>query len=232
MFKKYLAFVTIFIVLSGFVVPVTIAGTNSEWHVKVGDIIKWSVVVAPNTTFWWWDNDTGTPRLYLVLVQKGDIMEYNITSVEGSALRGNFKLGNLTVTGVTPETIGMNLVFGLWPFITGPVVKPDWENIINNAHENNVQNISSSNFDMYLGLPRETITFENETKNGAFKLVYEKASGILLYGYGKYGKYELAVTIASTSVQIGISTITYALVGVPIVIVIVVVLLFILRRRK
>ena len=223
--------VIFFALLSTAMFNISYAQSNNSWSVNVGDTITWKVVIAPNTTFWWWDNDTGTPRLYKVAVNIGDIMQYNITSINGNVLKGDFKIGNLTATDVTSTTIGMNLVFGLWPFITGPVVETNWTAIEEKASEYNVQ-ISTSQFDIYLGLPRETKTFENTTENGAFKLVYEVSSGVMLYGYGKYGKYELGVVIISTSVPLGVSSLTYAAIGVPLVIVIAGVILFIAKRKK
>lgn len=227
--KKVSAIIIMLITLSLLTQPVAVFGNNIEWGVKEGDTITWTVVIAPNTTFWWWDPVTG---LVKVEVNEGDIMEYNITKIDDDTLYGDFKIGNLTVANVTTDTIGMNLVFGLWPFITGPVVKPDWQNITSKAEDCNVKTIEESNFEWYLGLPRHVIIFANETDSGAFRLVYEKSTGVMLYGYGRFGKYELGVEIKSTTVSLGVSEILYIIVGVPIIVIIAIVIVSIFIKKK
>jgi len=54
----------------------------------------------------------------------------------------------------------------------------------------------------------------------------------MLYGYGRFGKYELGVEIKSTTVPLGVSEILYIVVGVPIIVIIAIVIASMFIKKK
>ena len=233
MSRKFLG-ALIFILAFSVVFQPTIAATNTPtWSVEEGDTIVWEVKSAPNSTFIWWDMNTGAVA---VNVTTGSKITLNITKVGPDDVYGDFFIGNLTAKNVSMTTIGFNIIIGVWPFVLGPVVPTNtWDNITAKAEDANVQTIKEDNMKSYLGFPRETIEFANTTESkGSFDIVYDKNSGILLYCYGEFGAYAITFEIVETTVNLKISNIVINVgIGVAgIVIAIVAIILFLRIKKK
>jgi len=172
------------------------AAESPIWGVKPGQSAQWLVMASSNVTTMWYSETFNPVGNFSAPV--GSSINLTVTSIVGGSCRGNVAVGGLVLTNVSMAEISFNLLLGWYPFQPGFVCPVNWdvqkENATGNwltVKESRIGNIEVIIFQGLLGGSTGTI------------LTYDKATGLLINGYGSFGKFMIEVTLMSTSIDIG-----------------------------
>jgi len=195
---------------------------------------QYSNIIQVNTTFKWYINkvtdkpvsfyESGTWNfLGKMVASEGTFAEYTIIKITNSKLYGKFIMGNLTLNNLSTYDIGMNLVLGINSWNPGFISITNWTLVriwvINNCTGlfNGTINISEDDHSFRVYYMQGANGDQNVT------LIFDKLTGILLYGYAEFGNYYLEIIyypqIATSSTQfIGIETLVFIIPTISIII--------------
>jgi hypothetical protein len=178
------ALLLITLVLATYNVSATSATDSSISGIRIGQTMQWRVTASSEVTATWY-SETFMPRGNFS-VPLGSTISLTITSIADDAIRGDVSVGNLILTDVSMSEVSFNLLLGWYPFQPSLVCPVNWD----------VQelNATSNGFTVYqAGLT--TITFTHLSGAVGTELTYDKATGILVEGYGSFGQFLIQVTL-------------------------------------
>jgi hypothetical protein len=170
------------------------AADSSIFGVTPGQRSQWLVMDSSNVTLEWIQEDFTHVAYYQVPV--GSIINLTITNTVGNRCNGTISIGNLTRTNVPMSEVSFNLILGWWPFQPGLVCPINWD----------VQKLNATQHGFTVtettigGI--QAITFKYLIGSQGTILVYDKTSGLLLNGYGKFTSV-IEVALVSTDIDVG-----------------------------
>jgi hypothetical protein len=180
--------------------------------VKPGQKLQWSVMASSGVTATWYSESFMSRGNYSVPV--GSTISLTLTSVVGTAFRGNISIGSLVLTNMSMSEISFNLLLGWYPFFEPGLVCPiNWDVQKQNATSNGFTVAESGTG------PVHTITFTHLNGTVGTKLTYDEATGVLETGYGSFGQFLIEVvlmpwTSSEVTVAIAIAIVAIAVVTV------------------
>jgi hypothetical protein len=185
------------------------ATDSSTTGVEPGQKAQWYVTASSGVTATWY-SETFMPRGNYSL-PVGSIIALNLTSVVDSEIRANISVGGLVLTNVSMPEISYNLLLGWYPFNPGLVCPVNWDVQRQNATSNGFTVEDSG------PVSAGTITFTHLNGTVGTKLTYDKTTGLLISGYGSFGKFLIEValipeTASETTIAISISLVVLAIV--------------------
>jgi hypothetical protein len=171
---------------------------SSIWRVEAGQSAQWLVMASSNVTAEWYSETFTFVGRYHVPV--GSTINFTVTSVVGSQCRGDISVGNLSIRDVSTGETSDNLALGMWPFRSGLVSPVNWD-----VQKQNATDLGYTVNETKLGDNIEVVTFKYLFPGGVGGtiLVYDKATGLLISGYGAFGQFLLEVTLISTGIDVG-----------------------------
>jgi hypothetical protein len=185
------------------------SATDSTAGVEPGLKAQWSVTASSGVTSTWY-SETFVPRGNYSL-PVGSTIALNLTSVTDGNFRADISVGGLVLTNVSMSEISFNLLLGWYPFNPGLVCPINWDVQTQNATSNGLTVEESG------PVSAGTITFTHLNGTVGTKLTYDKTTGLLLRGYGSFGKFLIEValirgTSGETTIAIGMSLVVLAIV--------------------
>jgi hypothetical protein len=175
----------------------SVSATSSPiWGLESGQSAQWLVVASSNVTTMWY-SEAFTP-VGNFSAPIGSTINLTVTSIVNGTCRGNISVGGLVLSNISMGEISFNLLLGWYPFQPGFVCPVNWDVQKQNATSNGLS-VKESRIGNI-----EVITFQRLVGDSAGTiLTYDKATGLLVYGYGSFGKFMIEVTLISTSIDIG-----------------------------
>jgi hypothetical protein len=171
------------------------AATPLTWGVKPGDRAEWLVMASSNVTTMWYSETFSPVGNFSAPI--GSTINLTVTSVSGGVCRGNIAVGNLVLTNVSMGEISFNLLLGWYPFQPGFVCPVNWD-----VQRQNATGIGLTVRDSAIG-NTQVVTFKYLLGDSTGTiLTYDKATGLLINGYGSFGKFAIEVSLISTSIDI------------------------------
>jgi hypothetical protein len=182
--------VLVSVLLMAYGISAVSAAGSSISGVNPGERAQWSVTASSGVTTTWY-SETFMPRGNFSL-PVGSTINLTLTSVDGGRFRGNISVGNLVLTDVSMSEISFNLLLGWYPFQPGLVCPVNWDVQKQNATSNGftVEEQQSG--------PMNMVSFEHLNGTVGTKLTYDRATGLLLRGYGSFGQFTIEVVLRST----------------------------------
>jgi hypothetical protein len=196
------------LVFMAYSVSAVSATDSSIAGVNPGQKAQWTVTASSGVTTTWY-SESFTPRGNYSL-PIGSIIALNLTSVVNADFRANISVGGLVLTNVSMSEISYNLLLGWYPFNPGLVCPINWD-----VQE---QNATSNGFTVEESGPTlaGTITFTHLNGTVGTKLTYDERTGLLVKGYGSFGKFlievELTPPSSDAAIAIGISVVVMAVI--------------------
>nr|MDO8099335.1 hypothetical protein [Candidatus Njordarchaeota archaeon] len=172
------------------------AADSSTWGVKLGDSAEWLVMASSNVTTMWYSETFSPVGNFSAPV--GSTINLTVSIIVDATCRGNVAVGDLVLTNVSMAEISFNLLLGWYPFQPGLVCPVNWDVQKQNATSNGLTMKEST-----IGsTPVITFKYLPGDSTGTI-LTYDKATGLLVNGYGSFGKFMIEVSLISTSIDIG-----------------------------
>ncbi|WXG44868.1 MAG: hypothetical protein WED04_12705 [Promethearchaeati archaeon SRVP18_Atabeyarchaeia-1] len=179
------------------------ATRQSPSPIKRGQTMQWLVTSSSNVTTMWY-SETFSPRGNFT-APLGSTINLTITSTSGGRFRGDLSVGHLALNNTSMPEISFNLLLGWYPFQPGLICPTNWNVQKQNATGNGLT-VRESKIG---GL--NAITFTHLLGNNGTILVYDEATGLLLSGYGAFGRFLIEVTLVNTSADLGLVQSNYSL---------------------
>ena len=187
---------------------VTIAqdNTNKQVSQNVWNLTQWNQTNNPE----WW------PRGIYIHAQAGTQVSYTITSSQDNITNpnnGRFSIGNITGISTNNYDLAGEFALSIYPWSPGFVADPyNWTAQTALAHSG--ANTLSGTLNVTEGITNSTsflrtsytFVFNQSSSDVAqnTKLVYDKNTGVLLYGYSEFSaSYVIEVSLANSTLITG-----------------------------
>jgi len=223
------------------VCPSAYAVPTGGLPIKEGDEFVWEITRANGSpAFWWHTYPNGSYETITYTFEKGGLLKFKITKITEEEVYGSLTVGNLTLDNTTLSEISCNLALAPWPYhkVFSLMVPTDWEYLSKVARENMSLTVSERDIWYFTGSSLWHLhvviisgTFKGFAEQQVY-LVYDKQSGVLIEGMGKFGNFEIYLELRDVkSDAFRPLNFILVIVGVSIAVVVILIAALSLRRR-